>query len=262
VTYTNYAVCKSCFSVHNYDSKKGNSSLNSHKCPTDKAGPGQMKLTLCSDTPRTSDVRKVTLPESTKQNLNESAIMVCAMDMRPLSVFEGQGMVAFCQRLVDSAAEIGRFDFKSTIVHPSNLSRTYLPAVYDRQRALIKDEMLKVESMGHTTDCWQEKYQGTNYISLTCLYITQEFEWRNIIWRTERFDVPTKNADAIRKWYLESIQEMGLENNRHFPVADNASTMASVFRNHKGLGCSAHCINLVVNAMTSSDDAPEALELF
>ena len=62
----------------------------------------------------------IKLPSDMQTQLNETAIM----DMRPLSIFEAQGMLKFAQDLVNTAARLGRFDAKSTTVASKNLSRT------------------------------------------------------------------------------------------------------------------------------------------
>lgn len=261
--YRNYAVCKSCKSVYVYDSKKGNSQLNSHKCPKEPTvSEQQTKLTQSFFDKKSKLPAVTTLPAKTKAELNEKAVMTCAIDMRPLSIFERDGMLCFCQELVDTASTMGRFDVKTTLVTHSNLSRNYLNVIYKREKAEILKEMQQAESIAHTTDVWQDKYTGTNYISLTCFYINDEFRLRKIIWKTEKFNVPSKNAETTRNWYLDCIKEIGLDTKRHYVVADNASVMEAAFKNLNGVGCAPHCINLLVTAMTSSDLAPEAKELF
>lgn len=259
--YSSYAVCKKCNYVYTYDSKKGNSQLNSHKCPAEPSTSSQTQTRLSEfNVVKSRPKQNITiLPQEVKSRLNELAAITCAVDMRPLSVFEGKGMIKFCQELIDTTSHIGRFDFKTTIVDHHNLSRKYLQDVYKKYRADVQEELSHVISMGHNTDGWQDKFTGTDYMSLICFYINNDWEWRKIVWATEEFDVPSKNAEAVRKWYLDHLDEIGLDYKRHWIVADNASVMECAFKELNGAGCAAHCINLVVVAMT--DGVLEVKEL-
>lgn len=256
--YSVYAVCLTCKYIYLYDSKKGNSALNSHKCPTDSAS-GQTRLSGVVVTPKCSKNVLTLLPERTRQNINELAAITSAVDMRPLSVFEGEGMIRFCQELIDTTAQIGRFDFKSTIVNHRNLSRTHLNNVYEKHLTQIKTTFKDLVAMAHTTDAWKDKYTGNCYMSLTCFFIDSEWRWYKIVWKTEKFNVASKNAEVTRNWYMKQVHEIGLDIDRHYVVSDNASVMAAAFRNLNGIGCTPHIINLVVTAMT--DGVPEIREM-
>ena len=263
--FPEYAVCIKCKYVYVYNSKKGNSQLNAHKCAEIKP-TSQTNLRTFVTVNKTHDrSQPINLPLETKVKLNEAAVTMCAMDMRPLSILEGPGMVMFAQELVDTASYLGRFDVKSTISDSDYLSSKHLKTVYDKARADIINEMSKLDSICHTTDAWTDKYSGNCYMSLACFYITEDFDWRKIVWKTEKFDVVKKNAEAIKQWYLDSLNELKLDSlsvDRHYVVADNASVNGAAFRTLNGIGCSTHCINLVVNAMVANKQVPDAYRLF
>ena len=78
-----YAVCVTCSMVYTYDSKCGNTPLNMHKCKDDRS-----KTIFISILQLQSQVEKA-LNSSDRQQLNEKAVTVCAVDRRPIKLFEG-----------------------------------------------------------------------------------------------------------------------------------------------------------------------------
>ena len=144
-----FAVCKCCKIVYKYDSKTGSTPLNQHKCkPTEKQeGLGSFFRKNAASTSKK-------LPNPDKQQLNRSAILCCAYDMRPMRMFEGDGMLQFCQTLVDIAVRSGGFDVKSELVHRTNLRRTYLSEVYNERKNTVIGQIQSesVDAMSHTID--------------------------------------------------------------------------------------------------------------
>lgn len=245
-----FAACSDCHAVYLYNSKKGNGPLIQHKCSGQKPLAQNSIVNFLEK--KQPKVKKLSLEDSNK--INRAAIKTCAMDMRPLSVFSNPGILSFCQELVDTAASTGRFDVTAELAHPTTLCRTHLTSLYTELRQEAERKFNTIDGMAHTSDMWQEKYTGNQYMSLSCHYITEEFEFDSILWETIDFPYEKKTAENILTWYTSAIP---CPNLLHFSVSDNASNMNAAYRSVNGIACSSHCINLVVQGIISSADSPD-----
>lgn len=246
---TDFVVCKDCFTVYSYDSKQGNKTMINHVC----------KSTLkCADTKKQSILqfnKKKQLSTAACKKINESVVKFAAQDMRPIFMVRGEGFLQFAQTLVDIAAVHGRFDVHSVIAHRTTLITTHLNEIYVRQMDEVTTLMDKCDAISHTLDIWIEKYSNKSYASLSCLFVTPDFNYKKVLYSTKAFYYASKTKANMEKWYSENIP---LPNKYHYVTTDNCSNNNCL---PDRISCSAHCLNLIVQDMVEKNEAYEVHEL-
>ena len=143
---SSFAVCDDCHAVYSYDSAKGNSTLANHRCSGKKTSLcfSMKDFLIKSALPSMKSLRK----EDT-ETLNRAAVTCCAMDMRPLSMFTNDGIISFCQKLVDIAAASGRFDVKAELAHPTTLTRNHLKSMYAEMKSRVQQQFDHLDGMAN-----------------------------------------------------------------------------------------------------------------
>ena len=107
--------------------------MMNHQCKQKDSQP-KVSAFLKKDTGKTLSPRDL-------ETLNEAAVLFAAQDMRPMSLFEGKGLLQFSNTLVTLAARYGNFDVETALNSRVHLTRKHLPAVYERLKAEVEHQM-------------------------------------------------------------------------------------------------------------------------
>lgn len=99
---TQFISCSSCGSLVTYTNNTKSANRHMQECKTDKEHVGKI----------TSHVIK-RLTKEQKSDLSIAAANVCINDLRPFNLFGGEFFIKYCQKLIDLAANHGRFDYQS-----------------------------------------------------------------------------------------------------------------------------------------------------
>lgn len=114
------------------------------------------------------------LPPPIKAVLDQSCMVMIAMDSKPFSTIENKGLRQVSKRLVRHYEPPTK----------TTLSRSLAPILYHEIKEklinqLKEDIALDLMSMSFTSDCWTSRSRHS-YIFLTLHYMTQNFELKNI----------------------------------------------------------------------------------
>jgi len=130
-----FVTCKSCKQVYIYQACDGTQSLRKHHCDVGQSGqhkPGGATVPKSSFNWVAAGFSKVTgdvppMPRSVKVQLNRSAVMMCALYIRPLNTVTGAGFQLLAQSLVRIGSKYGDVDISKLLHHPTTYSRRLLP---------------------------------------------------------------------------------------------------------------------------------------
>lgn len=132
--------------------------------------PRTEQLTLEETTQRSLKYPK----DSQKQKmLTEKLTSMIVKDMQPFSVVENDGFRDFVNALDP------RFNIPSRMT----LSKNYLQNLYAGEIKKLKMDLAAAEYIALTTDGWTSR-QTTSFLTVTCHYITSEWELRSAVLNT------------------------------------------------------------------------------
>ncbi len=94
---TSFISCKSCFKLYNINS--GRAVLTSHQCKASKD--------------KSSSKTPTPLSKEEKEKLKTLAVLVCAAELRPFALFDGNAMKAFNKQLIEVGANHGNVSLRS-----------------------------------------------------------------------------------------------------------------------------------------------------
>ncbi len=171
------------------------------------------------------------------QNITQSLANMCARDLRPMSIVEGDGFKAFCNELNPGYKVPG----KTTI-------SKYVSISYDEMKedllSTLKDQIGIAITCDHWTSCAVE-----GYLTVTGHFADENFTYHNRVLATRK---TTERHTGINiSQDLKSIlTEFGVEKERVTAlVSDNASNMVACMQHMDGiqhLRCFAHTLQLSV----------------
>ena len=99
-----------------------------------------------------------------------------------------------------------------------------------------------------TVDLWMSRSK-TGYIGITCHWLMQEMELRDIIVCVASISYP-HTGKRICETIQQELEKLGLQNKINAAITDNSSNMVKAIRNWddvERVGCSAHTLQLSVN---------------
>ena len=111
------------------------------------------------------------------ERITKSAALMCAEDLRPLSIVNGAGFRKFCKEL-NPAYKVP----SHTTLH------NYLMKMYNEEKsALVKLFDVNTSGVAFTTDLWTSTALH-GYITVTAHYITDEWEMKTAMLATRRVE--------------------------------------------------------------------------
>ncbi|XP_055053943.2 E3 SUMO-protein ligase ZBED1 [Misgurnus anguillicaudatus] len=205
--------------------------------PTTSATQSSIKDTLFSATP---------YPKSSERHkkITDAVSYFLAKDMCPISTVEDEGFKKLINTLHKRYALPSRHYF----------TRVALPALYEKCRAEVANEVLKAEYIAATTDLWSSRKMEP-YISLTIHYIDANFNLNTKCLQTA-FIPEDHTGQNIAHALREAVAAWGLNEEKLVCITtDNASNikLAADVNGWMRLQCFGHRLHLAIeNAMKDS----------
>ena len=167
-----------------------------------------------------------------------------ATDLQPVSIVEDQGFLKFLRVL----------DHKYIPPSRCSIMRDHLPQLYTSKCDELKKELEGVTHCSITTDCWTSR-ATEGYITVTCHYISDDWELKSVVLNTTRLTVSHTSENLAAA--LKNITEhWGITDKIHCCISDSAANIKRAVHinqwNH--LACLAHTINLIVAAAIRNDE--------
>ena len=159
---------------------------------------------------------------------------MCAIDLRPVNIVLGMGFRLFCRNINE--------DYK---VPSATTVQKYIGLEYDNvKEAVIKS--LKGQHVSLTTDMWTSA-ANHGYITLTCHYITEDWQLKNNVLATRELKERHTGVN-IAQCIGDLKDEFGLGSVTCI-VTDNASNMnvAALESGISRVSCFSHSLQLAIN---------------
>jgi len=152
------------------------------------------------------------------------------------------------------------FEPRYTIPDRTTFSRHYLPSLYQKQKAIISEQMASgLKDFAITTDCWTSRAHHS-FMSLTVHYISIEWKLQSHLLETGEITVEhtainlsSYLEECLERWNLQSAQVSAV-------VTDNASNITAAINRLEWLhfGCFSHTLQLGVQKAISLTDVSKA----
>ena len=152
------------------------------------------------------------------------------------------------------------FDPRYTLPDRTTFSRHYLPSLYQKQKALVFEQMASgLKYFALTTDCWTSRAQHS-FMSLTVHYICAEWNLQSHMLETG--EITTEHTAVNLSSYLqESLGRWNLQSTQvSAAVTDNASNITAAISRMEWLhfGCFSHTLQLGIQKVVSLTEVSRA----
>ena len=184
------------------------------------------------------------------KKLDNALIEMICHDLRPGSMVDDSGFLKFVYALDQ------RYEPPSR----RTVMRSLLPAKYETISKELKAKLSEVKYCSITTDLWTS-CQTIGYITVTCHFITSEWELISVVLST--INVPGDHtADNIAEKLKNITDEWNISDKLVAAVTDNGANMVAGIRLNgwKQLPCFAHTLNLVVQDSINNDKDISAIK--
>ena len=196
---TDYMQCSKCKVLMKYDSKKtGLSSLSHHilNC-------GHLTTTTTQQQQSMMKFLVKNVPLKTKQAVTEKRVYMCAKDIRPFYFVQGDGVLELAQELINFGATHGRIAASSVRPSPNTVATHCRDLAEEKREEFakqVKEILNKGGKVGMSTDMWTVDFRKIHYLSITCHYVTEDFELigKNLTTATFPMD-EKKTGDNIKR---------------------------------------------------------------
>ena len=235
------AICKICRTVVPYSSSTTNlgTHLSRHHKITDEEKSPVASSSTSNVQAETSAARffQGPIPANSPRGkaCTASVAVFIASHMEPYSVVDNEGFQFMCNTL----------EPRFTIPSRQHLTDNSVPALYNKIRGEVEQELKNAERVALTTDAWTS-CATNSYVTITAHHITQKWELKSHVLQTRVFNESHtgKNIGALLK---EACVEWNIADKDPALVTDNARNMIVAGREaglSPHIGCFAHTINL------------------
>lgn len=171
-------------------------------------------------------------------------------DLRPFSLSNSPYFLEFVALLGLS---------EKNVPDATNLTRTYLPKLYEIGRRVVCDALRGAASVNCVFDAWTEKYSTRSYVTLSVTVIK---DWKlQSLCLTTRHVKESHTAEFLSEWVKIQLREFGLLVRAPL-LSATTDTTASMVSTVNLLGvvfipCLAHTLNLIMKdvfAISALDD--------
>ena len=134
-------------------------------------------------------------------------------DLRPFSVFEGEGMKEFAQTLIDIGAKYGKVTVKEVSPSRNTIVKKVNSTALAQKSNLVASPKSAIQDnsgLGVTFDLWTDDYKKLSYLSCTKHWL-EDAERKNSGVFCKLFQAERKTADSIRHELVANMSEIGLE---------------------------------------------------
>lgn len=187
-----------------------------------------------------------------KQILDSALCHYITSDLRPFTVVENKGFRNFVSLL----------DPRYELPSQTTLRNVSMVNAYKEKKAKLFALIKNVKHCTITSDCWTSRANEC-YITVTCHFITSDFELRNAVLATEKLiDERTHSSENIANTMRTVLEEWGVLGKVTALVTDNAKNMikACEILQIRHIPCFAHSINLTVQDCLASENIKPILE--
>ena len=181
--------------------------------------------------------------KSDKEKVSKAAAKMCAIDMRPFYMIEGDGMSMFIDTIIKIIAVKGRIDAKD-LLPCADTVKNHVVSMAKEGRSVLKEILSTVPYINCTTDHWYESYNNVDYMTITIHYLDpSSLTLKNRVIGT--FEVNDKTSKLTEEQFKKKLTEFDVLHKVRIVVTDNAMSMQSAFRSYDWIGCCAHDMALV-----------------
>ncbi|XP_052855779.1 LOW QUALITY PROTEIN: E3 SUMO-protein ligase ZBED1-like [Drosophila gunungcola] len=187
-----------------------------------------------------------------KQQLDSALFYYITSDLRPFTVVENKGFRNFVN-LLDP-----RYELPSR----TTLRNVSMANAYEEKKARLYAFLQDVKHCAITSDCRTSRANEC-YVTVTCHFITADFELRNAVLSTEKLlDEKSHSSESIANSIRTVLEEWSLLGKVTAMVTDNAKNMikACEILQIRHIPCFAHSINLTVQDCLASEKIKPILE--
>ena len=209
---------------------------------TASAGPAKMAQPTIVQA-----IRKPQMSTSKLESCHRHLALMCARDLRPLSIVEGDGFRGFVHAI--------NADYK---LPTRKTIKLYLTRIYEEEKGELIDTLKGVDKVSLTSDLWTSNAQE-GYITVTCHYINGSWELCHEVLTTRRFH-ERHTAINIAQEFKAIVAEFGIREVACV-VTDNAANikLAVGSAGWEGSSCFAHTLQLCVEDGLKLDSVSRAV---
>ena len=171
--------------------------------------------------------------------IHRRLVEMIAVDCQPFSIVDDAGF----QRLIHS------LEPRYKIPSRKYIAEKITPTVYEEIRESVATAISNAMNFSFTTDIWSTIISSHSLISLTCHWITDEFERKFALLQAQEFD-ESHTGQHIAEVLLSMLSSWNIDKSKvHLFIRDNASNMVKAMSDATlpSFGCFAHSLQLVVN---------------
>jgi len=231
-----FVACKKCLKVFRFRSRDtGTTHLKKH-------------VQMCKKT--SISISKNIYP--LKKEIVKSAVELVAKDMRPTSIFDGDGMRAYSQCLINAGAKYGKLDASQVLPSRNTLDKALQHAAETNREnfiSLLKQVIERNGGVAMTTDLWTDSHRKQSYISCTVQFIENDTVKQCTLF-CEIFRPMTKTAENIKIELISILLKYGITNDvvrKHVVfVTDQAANVKKALESFHWLPCSCHILNAIL----------------
>ena len=169
--FSEHVLCSKCKALLKWKSRDSTSGLKAHtkSCVGKTESPKITKFAASTS----ETVKKVSTTEKTE--LVNVISNMCATDIRPFSIVEGVGFRRFAEKLISIGAKHGNVSVDDILPSARTVSRhVYTEA--EKKRAELRKVFEKQKRFAVTTDLWTHVQTTMPYITITVLYINDQWK--------------------------------------------------------------------------------------
>ena len=238
--------CKKCLKCFKYDSHKtGTSHLKRHveHCisSTSQSSGRQLKLPF----------KNCGVARQAKSDALNAAVSVVVKDLRPFSVFDGEGMKEFAQTCIDIRAKYGKLTVEEVLPSRNTIAKKVKSTALDQKTNLLASLKLAISNnsgFGVTSDLWTDDFKKLTYLSCTAHWLENRKRKNSGIF-CKLFQAERKTAENIRHKLVINMTEVGLEEsmlkNITF-VTDRGANIKKALECFFWLPCCCHVLNVIL----------------
>lgn len=230
-----FVKCNTCNTLLKWRSKDGTSSLSGHQQNCSSKGSSQTRK--ISDMPGFSKASTTAVPATVKMQMANDVVHMCATDIRPFSVVDGNGFKAVAQKLISIGAHYGNVSVGDVLPCSTTVAR-HLGSQVASKKSELCIKLAEAVNVGITTDGWTHATTNVQYITTTVHYVDKDWNMHANILATRLAD-DKHTAGYIRNFVGDILLEFGVQQEGNIFVTDNAANMKAAFRESTAHGLAA-----------------------
>ncbi|KAK3931918.1 Transposable element Hobo transposase [Frankliniella fusca] len=225
----------------------GTNSLIRHECTVAVASTSNIG---------SSEITLLKAHHRAKKDALEATAEFCAVDLRPVSIVEGEGFRALAQLLIFIGDKYGKVDINDLLSDPrtirkkiQEIAESEWAEVYPRIQAAAA-----AEELAATLDLWSE--DSSKESVMTCNVAMPELNTQTNEWEVKTYNFFTvpfpkgqpKNAENLRAFITKMFAERGINEEQMANVCfvtDGEAALKNALNKWWREYCSAHAYNIV-----------------